>query len=417
MPYNGSGVFNLVYNWENDASNGILIRADRMDGQESDMATNGFGNCLTRDGQGIATANLPMGGFVHTGVGNATAANEYAVVGQVQNNSYLFSAAGGTVNAITAAFTPATTLTNGAQHCVRAAGANTIVAVTYSPDGNTAAPVTKFGGQILAIGDIRAAGHNLELEYNSAANVWELLNPALSNEPPGYITGLTLSTPGSSSQFSVAAGSATGSGGLGTLILRASITKTTGAWVAGTGNGSLDTGSIANATWYHVYLIISSVGVVDIITSLSASVPAFPTGYATARRIGALLTDGSANWVAFSQLGNEFLWNVMPLDVSVINLGTAQTNYTLSVPLGIKVQALVQAQCSGGSGTQSMTIASPDQTLPSSIGNIVFAGSTSGGGFVQTRTNTSSQIAAISTTASTILNLRTRGWIDPRGQF
>ena len=43
--------------------------------------------------------------------------------------------------------------------------------------------------------------------------------------------------------------------GLFLLSLASAYTKTTSAWGVGTGNGSLDTGSIANSTWYHVYLI------------------------------------------------------------------------------------------------------------------------------------------------------------------
>ena len=39
------------------------------------------------------------------------------------------------------------------------------------------------------------------------------------------------------------------------MTLAAAISKTTSAWAVGTGNGALDTGTIANSTWYHVYVI------------------------------------------------------------------------------------------------------------------------------------------------------------------
>lgn len=68
MPYNGSGVFTKVYSWVNDAANGIDITASRFDTQEGDFA-GGFNNALTRDGQGIPTANLNWGGFNLTGLG------------------------------------------------------------------------------------------------------------------------------------------------------------------------------------------------------------------------------------------------------------------------------------------------------------------------------------------------------------
>ena len=57
MGWNGTGTFNLAYSWPNDAANGIAITDTRMQTQEQDMAGNGFGNCITRDGQGKASAN------------------------------------------------------------------------------------------------------------------------------------------------------------------------------------------------------------------------------------------------------------------------------------------------------------------------------------------------------------------------
>ena len=59
-PYNGSGVFTLPFDWNLDAANGIPITSSRMMGQENDMANNGFDLCMTRDGQGAATATIPF---------------------------------------------------------------------------------------------------------------------------------------------------------------------------------------------------------------------------------------------------------------------------------------------------------------------------------------------------------------------
>ena len=81
--WNGSGVFSFPYNWEQDAQNGIAIRADRMDSQFFIISTNGFQNTLTRDGQGYATANLPMNGFKHTGAAAGTNTGDYATFEQL----------------------------------------------------------------------------------------------------------------------------------------------------------------------------------------------------------------------------------------------------------------------------------------------------------------------------------------------
>jgi hypothetical protein len=83
MGWNGSGIFTRGYSWINDAANSIPITASRMDADTNDIVSNGLNNCLTRDGQGIPTANLPMNGFRHTGASNGVAPTDYATMGQI----------------------------------------------------------------------------------------------------------------------------------------------------------------------------------------------------------------------------------------------------------------------------------------------------------------------------------------------
>src|SRR5690349_11969829 len=92
MAFNGSGGWNRLYNWVSDAAAGIKIRADRMDAEFNDIANNGLAKCITRDGQGVPTANLPMGGFKHTGAADGSAANDYATIGQLQDASLVLTA-------------------------------------------------------------------------------------------------------------------------------------------------------------------------------------------------------------------------------------------------------------------------------------------------------------------------------------
>lgn len=68
MPFNGQGSFSLLYNWQNDAANGIYISSSRMMGQEQDIAT-ALSNCMTRDGQSPPTMPIPMGNQRLTGLG------------------------------------------------------------------------------------------------------------------------------------------------------------------------------------------------------------------------------------------------------------------------------------------------------------------------------------------------------------
>lgn len=97
--------------------------------------------------------------------------------------------AGGTVDAITATFEPATTaaeLQDGTLWIVEAAGANTSTTPTFNPDGTGNLTIKKNGGQALILGDIRAAGHKLLLCYDASGGHAELLNPSMVATLAGY---------------------------------------------------------------------------------------------------------------------------------------------------------------------------------------------------------------------------------------
>lgn len=175
--WSGNGNFTRVYSWTNDAANGIDIIASRMDADTNNITLNGFGNCLTRDGQGSATANLPMNGFLHTGVGNAAAAGNYVAAGQIPVQGLTYAIGAGTGNAVTATITPAiAALTDGLRLQVKAPAGNSITNPTFSPNGQTATVITKGANVALAIGDY-AAGQILDLQYIASVPCWSLLNP------------------------------------------------------------------------------------------------------------------------------------------------------------------------------------------------------------------------------------------------
>lgn len=82
MPFSGTGIFTRVYQWVNDAANNLDVDATRTDTDSNDIA-DGLTNCITRDGQSPATANIPLGGFKLTGVGTGTAATDGVNFAQV----------------------------------------------------------------------------------------------------------------------------------------------------------------------------------------------------------------------------------------------------------------------------------------------------------------------------------------------
>ncbi len=176
--WDGNGNVTLTHDWTDDRDAAIKITASRMDTQQEDIR-GAIENTIAKDGQNTPTADLPMGGQKHTGVGNASARNHYPSVGQIQDQALTFVAAAGTVDALTATFSPAVTaLVDGMEFAIRASGANTSTTPTLNVNSIGAKTITKLGNQALLAGDIRASGHEMRLRYHSSGDRFELLNPA-----------------------------------------------------------------------------------------------------------------------------------------------------------------------------------------------------------------------------------------------
>jgi hypothetical protein len=229
-----------------------------------------------------------------------------------------------------------------------------------------------------------------------------------------FISGLTLSTAGSSTSFSVAAGVASDGTNVDMLSLASALSKTTGAWAVGTGNGALDTGTTAINTWYHVHLIKrSDTGVVDVLTSLSATSPVLPSGYGLFRRIGSMKTNASTQWTAFVQFGDEFLLSTPVQDANALAVSTSVVTLTLaSVPTGAQVTALLNA--SSGGTAQSIIAASTTHAIASTTGGNFNVGAY--GSQLRILTNTLAQINLLAASASNA-NVWTYGWADSRGRL
>jgi hypothetical protein len=80
MPWNGSGTYAPPAASFPEV-NGTVIDAGRYNPTISDLAS-GITNAVAKDGQNVPTANLPMGGFKHTGADDGTAAGQYLVFDQ-----------------------------------------------------------------------------------------------------------------------------------------------------------------------------------------------------------------------------------------------------------------------------------------------------------------------------------------------
>jgi hypothetical protein len=133
-----------------------------MDAEDDNFST-GINACLHKGGQNTATANLPMGGFLHTGVGDGTARNHYAALGQVQDASIIYATSAGT-NAITLALSPVITAYSTGQMFVFKAGGTNTGATTINVNGVGAKDIY-HGGAALTGGEI-VSGQMHVIIYN-----------------------------------------------------------------------------------------------------------------------------------------------------------------------------------------------------------------------------------------------------------
>jgi hypothetical protein len=145
----GSGV------WAAAKAASVKILASAHDTHDQGLADS-IQACIAKNGENSATANLPMGTFRHTGVGNASARNHYAAAGQIQDNSLIWGGtAGGTVNALTIALTPAiTAYVTGMKIAFKTAGVNTTASPTIAVNGLAAKVIKKIDGATLLANEL-----------------------------------------------------------------------------------------------------------------------------------------------------------------------------------------------------------------------------------------------------------------------
>lgn len=161
---NGAGTYNLP---QAPFTPGTVISSTAVNSNFSDIA-NALTQSLANDGQTVPTANLPMGTYRHTGVGNAVARTDYAAMGQVQDGAGIWcGTAGGTANALTLTPSPAITAYAAGQvfRFTAGAAANT-GATTVAVSGLTAQAV-QASGAALTSGQI-AAGRVYQIVYDGA---------------------------------------------------------------------------------------------------------------------------------------------------------------------------------------------------------------------------------------------------------
>jgi len=227
-----------------------------------------------------------------------------------------------------------------------------------------------------------------EIPYASAANTLNRLTPgsfgqvltmgasvpawANAGQAVDQITGLTLSndsgSPNTTLDIAVGAAASDDSTLANRVLmsLTSAFTKNMNStWAVGTGNGGLATGvALGVGTWYHVFLIERpDTAVVDIAADTSATganISSLASGaYTKKRRIGSFATDASSHIIPFTQVSDLFMFSTPFNATSAVNPGTSAVTVTVSVPLGIVVEALLDVTLVAGTSGNTVLYLSP----------------------------------------------------------
>ena len=295
----------------------------------------------------------------------------------------------------------------------------------YTPEaGITVVNPTAAGSGITVVdGDGTTITGVTNLTFEGPIVTGSSPNATATLVPWGQLSGCTLSTT-STTSITVASGQATSSDNTTVMTLASGLTKLTGGtWVAGNNQNGLDTGVIANGTWYHVYLIFNPTTLVtDAIFSTNATTPSLPSGFTKYRRIGSFQTGAStAPVLAFTQYGDYFYWAAPVNNLNNATVGNTTANtLAVQVPSGVVVVAIlsVYLNATSASGVYYSALASTDEAVSGSSGALTLTAQAGqlASGMLQVLTNASQQIRYRNATSTDINNVIGVGWIDRRGR-
>ena len=285
MARNGAGTYSLPAG--NPVTTGTTISSTWANNTLSDIGTS-LTASIAYDGQTIPVANLPMGNYIHTGVGNATARTNYAVAGQVQDGVYTtLTSASGTDTIIATGPIGLSAYVAGQTFNFVAAGANTTTSVTLNINGIGAKNITKNGSTALAIGDI-ASGAMISVIYDGTQFQLQTGVSGVTTFSGGT-TGLTPAT-ATKGAITLAGTLATANGGTNLTSF------TSGGAVYATSTSALTTGTLPVASGGTGVATLTS-GAVVIGAGTSAVTSVSPT---TAGNC--LFTSDGTNWSSAAKL-------------------------------------------------------------------------------------------------------------------
>ena len=183
--------------------------------------------------------------------------------------------------------------------------------LTANDSASTAANRFLFTG-----GYILTPGQSVDLIYDGSSSGWRSTAPVSANPISGGYRSLivtnvataTVTAPGTpNKQMKIVADAITVESASGNAYRLSAVSVTPD--VSASGANGLDSGSVANSTWYYSYVIYnpSGSGTIAGLWSVQTSCAAvtLPSGYTACARVGANKTDGSSNFFRVAQYGKR----------------------------------------------------------------------------------------------------------------
>jgi len=259
-------------------------------------------------------------------------------------------------------------------------------------------------------------------------------NTLSAGMPRGGIAGCILSNNSGdpTNDIDIAAGACRSAANNFDIAVAAMTKRLDANWAPGTNQGMRNSAAAITNTTYHIFAVAKADGTQDIYAHTSASpssalaaLGAEPGGslYAYARRIGSIMRVGGIIRT-FLQWGDYFKWKTTgALDVNG-TAATSPTNITLSVPVGIRVMAVlnVRAPFAGSSTVYIAPTDATDKTAAAStaplgqIGNEASGTNADQKGQIMVLTDVSAQVSYDGTAAGSSFQVYTDGFYDARGK-
>lgn len=224
-----------------------------------------------------------------------------------------------------------------------------------------------------------AANDTAVVEYLGSGN-WQVLSYSRANgasvagsASPGSVNGLVITNGGTpNTTVTVTFNAAAMISTAGVPIFAGSSTLTLNLTVVGA-NG-LDAGSLANSTFYHIYAI-SNGSTTAGLASTSATAPTMPAGYVYKKRLGAMVTDSSANLMRTRQVGDVAEYVITPAtntaSLPLIASGTTVSAWTAESLAAFVPSTALAAEVTLRADTGTLAAAAPNTNYTTSISNPV----------------------------------------------